>query len=184
MAPRSVRPSPARRRRRRGRAGAVLVEAIVVIIMLMLIFAGLIFAQSYYSMRLRSMRSARAAGAALALYGCDRGMTANDALAAADLRGLDLGAPEALPLPELKPETDSTSAEANASLEDASSRTSSLFPKAVRLRARGSVSVNDVTGGSALGGRAQSTTYLLCNDEPEDGDVTLILPIIAKFSFL
>jgi hypothetical protein len=170
-------------RRRRHRQGAVMVEAIVVIITLTLFLVGLIFSQRYYSLRLRSLRSARTVGAALALHGCDRGMTAADALDAADLQGLAPGSESTSSLNDLVPTTDSGNEDANASLQDAASRTMPLQPKAVTVRYQGSTTVQDGAG-SGFTGEAKSTTYLLCNDEPKDGSVVDILPIIRKFSFL
>ncbi len=185
MAPRSafVSAMGARARIRRHARGAIFIEALIVIVAMILLFTGIIFAVTYYSLRLQALRSARTAGAALAFYGCDRGMNAGDVLSAGDLKGIQLGNAEMAPLTSFKPDMQSPSTEANASIEDVSSRTTPLFPKAVIVRAQGAVNVQGGSSDSVLSGTSKSTTYILCNDESKDGNVTDIIPIIGKFTF-
>jgi hypothetical protein len=149
-----------------------MVEAIVVAITLAVLFMGLIFAHRFYSLRLRSLSTARSAGAALALYGCDRGMTASDVLSSADLQGVSVGSPDVAEITAAKPGQESGDSEARATLP--------LVPKVVKLRSQGAVSVSR-GGDSALRGDVKSTTYLLCNDEPKAGSIKDIFPLIGDY---
>jgi hypothetical protein len=157
-----------------------MVEAIVVAITLAVLFMGLIFAHRFYSLRLRSLSTARSAGAALALYGCDRGMTASDVLSSADLQGVSVGSPDVAEITAAKPGQESGDSEARATLEKASASTLPLVPKVVKLRSQGAVSVSR-GGDSALRGDVKSTTYLLCNDEPKAGSIKDIFPLIGDY---
>ncbi len=185
MAPptKSAYRATARARHRARERGAIFVEALIVIAAFILLFMGIIFAVTYYSLRLQALRSARTAGAALAFYGCDRGMNAGDVLSANDLKGIELGNADMAPLTAFKPDMQSASTEANASIDDVASRTAPLFPKAVILRAQGAVSVHGGAGDFVLSGNAKSTTYILCNDESKEGNVIDIIPITGKFTF-
>ncbi len=157
-----------------------MVEAIVVAVMLVVLFMGLMFAHRFYSTRLRSLRAARSAGAALALYGCDRGLAASDVLSSADLQGVTLGSTDVAELTAARPGQDTREPQAIATLDKASASTMPLVPKVVKLRSQGAVSVSS-GGGSTLRGEVKSTTYLLCNDEPKQGNIKDIFPLLGDY---